>query len=486
VSLVKRKEPCPAPRMKHAPPGSAAGKPHLTPCISRKLCGVEEVVMKRFLHLYGWLILLITLLTFFPGPGLDQALAGEAASPPAPGALSPLPDTAARAAEKYEKKWVKSSLSFRSRHESFHNYDFNDSLNDSINFFAQRWRLKSETTGDLNALMELRYIRASVLPLNSVELAQLYLDIGKKDLVVRPGLQEVLYGDGRIVWNPDWSNEGIFFQGVRSMWKPSPSLQVDGIYLQPLIYHEQPVMGDDLLYGMYSTWKLNKKDDLQFYYLSNLRKGRGIGKRDMELNIPGIRYNFAYGSKFNGTFEGALQTGRHGTSSQNAYAYFLKMRQKIGMPLDPSIGIKYDCASGDTNPRDTVYDGFEVLYNTKHGILGNMDMVGQKNVRDFAANFVFKPARNFEVHLNHHWLTLDSQFDAWYGPRGVALMKDPTGKWGRDMGTEMDYELRFDTNQWNIWAGYGMFTPGECVKLLKKRANAAEKTYFLVQDKFEF
>jgi hypothetical protein len=471
------------------PPGAKHGEfftQFSSPGVDNRKCGVKEVAMmfspKMLLRSIFLLPLIAALIT---GSG-HLCSADEIFHPlPAETLSSGTGLDNRKETEKKEKEWVKHTLSLRARYESINNYDFNDSIDDNKSFTAQRWRLKSESTGDLHALMELRFIRASIAALNTVELSQLYLDIGK-DVIVRPGRQEVLYGDGRIVWNPDWSNEGIFFQGVRSMWKASPSLQIDGLYLQPLVYPEQPVMGDELLYGMYSTWKPGKNSDLQLYYLSNLRKNKGLGKRDMELNIPGVRYAFSCGSKLTGSFEGALQTGRNGTNEQNAYAYFMKVKQKIGMPWEPSIGVKYDCASGDSNPKDSVYDGFEIMYNTKHGIFGNMDMIGQKNVRDFAATFTLKPFKQTELLLSHHWLRLDSPTDAWYGPRGNVFMKDPSGKWGTDMGTEMDYEIRYDTHRWNIWAGYGMLTPGECVKQLKKRANAAEKTYLLVQYKWDF
>jgi len=374
--------------------------------------------------------------------------------------------------------------SFRSRYESLNDLDFDDSKDDILQYVFQKWCLIGESKGAFRSLTEVRFVRTLPSPLTTLELYRAYFDVGK-DLVARTGRQEIRFGDGRIVGNPQWGNYGNVFDGIRIMTARDKKFTVDGIFLQPLLYHTPKVFGEELLYGVYCTWKPTSSFTYDFYSITDNRRGTSFSTPITASNT-GMRLRLDAGPRFFCSAEMIQQSGYQGSTTRDAQAFFLKAQHSIDCKWKPRIGVKYDYASGDFDPNDSVNNGFEVIYGVRHGLFGNMDLIGQKNIKDFSLNGTLFPLKNLDISVDYHLPKLVSSRDAWYTPTGQVFLRDKTGRWGNDIGSEIDYQIHYKTAQWDLYGGYGFFNAGPAIKILKGRSNPAQKYYLSAEYRCEF
>jgi hypothetical protein len=374
--------------------------------------------------------------------------------------------------------------SFRSRYETLDDLDFNDSTDDLQQYVFQKWCLTGESKGAFRSQTEVRFVRTITTPLTTLELYRASFDVGR-DLVARTGRQEIRLGDGRIIGDPQWGNYGNVFDGIRFMTPRDRKFTVDGIFLQPLLYHTPKVFGEELLYGVYCTWKPSSSFTADLYSITDNRRGSSFTTPVTAANA-GLRMRYDSGSRFFCSAELIEQSGYQGNASRDAQAFFLKAQQKFNCPWKPQLSVKYDYASGDFDPNDSVNNGFEVMYGVRHGLFGNMDLIGQKNIKDFSVNATLFPAKNLDISVDWHLPRLVSARDAWYTTNGQVFLRDRTGRWGNDIGAETDYQIHYKTSQWEVYAGYGFFNAGPAISILKGRSNPAQKYYLSAQYRCEF
>lgn len=123
--------------------------------------------------------------------------------------------------------------------------------------------------------------------------------------------------------------------------------------------------------------------------------------------------------------------------------------------------LEYDFASGDNDPADGKSREFHNLFPTNHPYYGYADLVGLRNLHDFRAAGAMALHPKITLELDYHHFLLASPRGPWKSAGGRVLGSDPLGRFGRDLGHEIDLTLRIPVQQHlSFLAGYSAFLPG--------------------------
>src|SRR5262249_30029561 len=127
-------------------------------------------------------------------------------------------------------------------------------------------------------------------------------------------------------------------------------------------------------------------------------------------------------------------------------------------PLTPTFWLYYDFASGSQRlaspalpPGFTGPQGphtFNQLYPFNH-YYDWMDLDGRQNIQDFLTMTTIYPADWLFCQLQTHTFFLDSSTDFLYNSAGSGIRRDPTGRAGKSVGTELDLlvNIHIDNHQ---------------------------------------
>lgn len=377
---------------------------------------------------------------------------------------------------------LKVKFDLRVRVEAWNNKDFDSSKGDGYTYTRMKHQMFVDyKLDDIPLFAELRFIRTGRDPFYSLELQQCYADIGK-DTRFRVGRQEMKFGDERVISPNPWGETGVPFDGLRVTTK-NKKLTWDILALKYHYYHK--VSPDSTyLYGIYGNWRdVNKekdlKQDIDVYILSKDSTPAGSASLFDRAAVYGLRYS-ANNKGFYYGIEGMHEFGEVGSSSRDAYAFFLKAgHQWKNMHWKPSLGFSYDYYSGDPNPQDGVIKTYNQLFGSNHTYLGTMDFAGPSNVRDLALHMNLYPAKYYSFNAQYHMFRLAERKDAFYQSPGKAFLSDPTGRWSDEIGNELDLELRYINDSCDLRAGYGIFYPGKMFQDAGKGAGDPMTRFFM-------
>jgi hypothetical protein len=143
-------------------------------------------------------------------------------------------------------------------------------------------------------------------------------------------------------------------------------------------------------------------------------------------------------------------------------------------PLTPTFWLYYDYASGSQNlasvPRPAGFAGpqgphtFNQLFPFNH-YYDWMDLVGRQNIHDFLSISTFYPTDWLTCQFQTHTFFLDSSTDFLYNSAGVGYRRDPTGRAGKSVGTELDLIVNFHIdNHQDILCSYSYWFNGRFVR----------------------
>lgn len=304
------------------------------------------------------------------------------------------------------------------------------------------------------------------------DVTQAYLRFQGPDGTLSLGRQRINIGTERLVGSSDWGNPGRTFDGVR-FTTPNWDFFAFRIGASTPLNPRQSYAGLTHRWKGGTTLALYKRDRTPAGHIKLLTLSHSS-----QWNVGQLQLDA----------DAALQFGKSGTRDHLAWAWH------SGAAYRPNTATRlyaeFNAASGgrSTN-KERLFDN---LLPTNHRFYGQMDLQSWRNMIEIAIGADHK--LNEDLTLNASWRRfwlMDSR-DAWYGAAGApnvginGPLVDPTGAAGKDVGSEIDFQLvyRFRPNL-SLAGGYSVFSPGNFVKTLNGGAAARQHwAYFALEFKY--
>ncbi len=317
-----------------------------------------------------------------------------------------------------------------------------------------------------------------------LDLAEGYAEISDPSgsgMALSAGRRRINYGDARLIGSPEWANTTRTWDHARLSWRTA-KLNVDGLFLSPVDINvngfNRPRL-DRRVWGVYATLpSAAKRLTTEFYAL---RHDPGFAG-NLRTNSFGARLAGKLDGGWSYGMEGVGQTGNAGTKDHRAAAWFASLSKSLdaaGRPLKMSGESKY--ASGTKDPWDASRSAtFDLLYGAVHDRFGHEDVLGWRNIRNIKAQADYAIHRKLTLTLMFDDSWLASPKDYLYGPTGVPIARDATGRSGRHIGQELDLFAAVNLKKVTFGAGYGRFLMGEFVK--KATPGVGPNLFYIYQD----
>jgi Alginate export len=310
-------------------------------------------------------------------------------------------------------------------------------------------------------------------------------DIAGAPVQIRAGRQEITLGSQRLIASPDFANTLRTFDGVRSYWH-SPMWDVDAFWVRPVVPNANRLDSSDnqrAFSGVYAIHRPTPHAQLEVYLL-NLNDTRTATLGDI----------VTFGGRFAGDvekrllfdFEAAAQTGTTAGKTISANMATAGLGWHFArLPWNVSFWTLYDYASGNSDPTNKdVTRTFNQLFGGNHAYFGYIDLVGRQNIRDLCFQFEMNPQPWIQFRTQYHLFNLVSSRDALYNLAGTPLRRDPTGRAGDEVGSELDFLLNFHlTPHQDVVLGYSRLFAG---RFLRATGTTNDPQYFYAQYSFRF
>jgi hypothetical protein len=289
---------------------------------------------------------------------------------------------------------------------------------------------------------------------------------------IRVGRQELLLGSQRLVSTLDWANTRRNFDGVR-LYHTSEKWDFDAFWMQPIVPNATRFDSSDDnqdFAGFWATHRPEKGHFMDFYYLylnnTNNVAQQKLDRFPVSLHTLGSRYT-GDRNQWLWDVEGAIQFGQHlddrdvlaGMATVGGGYHFKEL------PMNPIFWVYYDWASGDSSPNSGKLNTFHQQFPFGHYYLGWGDWVGRQNIQDLNAHLFLYPTNYLTLWLQYHHFWLADKQDALYNPAGNVSKFDPSGKFGNEVGQELDVTLNvhIDKHQ-DFMIGYSRLYSGSFLK----------------------
>lgn len=363
-------------------------------------------------------------------------------------------------------------------------------------WYQDRFRLFAE-------FIDARTSGQSLAPLptdqNHTDMLNLFADIRLGQFLngpayMRVGRQELLYGSQRLISTLDWANTRRTFQGIKTFWR-TPTFDLDAFFVRPMITEKNQFDNwdhDRNFFGLWGTYRPMKGQLLDLYILSlidnrtvttaNLLQGNVL-QGDSVLQTVGGRIIGDY-NRFLYELEGMYQFGQRSNQDISAFAVATGAGYHLPFPMNPQFWLRYDFASGDSNPNDGRSNTFNQLFPFGHYYLGYLDQVGRQNIHDFNAQFTLHPQSWFTFIAQYHRFYLANKRDFLYNAAGVGTLHDITGQSGSHVGDEIDFRVNIhvDRHQ-DILVGYSKLFTGN---FIQNQRPGIHPDFFYTQYTFRF
>ncbi|HBZ30605.1 MAG TPA: alginate export family protein [Nitrosomonas nitrosa] len=343
-------------------------------------------------------------------------------------------------------------------------------------WYQDRFRLFAEF---LDARAAGQDLPALAIDKNHTDMLNLFADIKLGQFLdgpayMRVGRQELLYGSQRLISTLDWANTRRTFQGIKTFWR-TPTFDLDAFFVRPMTTERNEFDHwdkDRNFFGLWGTYKPMKGQLLDLYFLSlidnrvvsplNIHQGN-ILQGNSTLQTVGGRIAGDY-NRFLYEFEGMYQFGERSNLDISAFAVATGLGYHLPFPMNPQFWLRYDFASGDSNPNDGRTNTFNHLFPFGHYYLGYMDLVGRQNLHDFNAQVTLHPQPWFTFIAQYHRFYLANERDYLYNTAGIGTLRDITGQSGSHIGDEIDFRVNFHISRHqDVLVGYSKLFSGTFV-----------------------
>lgn len=279
-----------------------------------------------------------------------------------------------------------------------------------------------------------------------------YLQLGDSEsgrISLRAGRQGLTFGEGRLLADPNWSNVGRTFDGLRATVRyrklrvdvfssASDKVCIDGFDTTVPAEHFHGVHG--LLDKAIPNAAL---ESYLFWKLEHGVKGETVKSGNLDVKTAGLRwvgklpFNFDYG------LELAIQRGWQANERVSASAdHWVLGRTMPRWRHRPRLFVEWNHASGDANPHDGVHGSFDPLFASSHDKLGAVDQFTWTNIMYLRSGVQSRVREGLMLGTAYNSFWLANRGDGIYS--GGRMIIGSNGSRESHMGQELDLLA-----QWN-------------------------------------
>ncbi len=399
-------------------------------------------------------------------------------------AQAPPPQAASQNAQSKEQvKPVEVSMELRLRNEFRDNADFKPA-DDFDHSFGQRLRINLRARLHPRFQIFVQGQDVWLFDSNSdkiihdlaTNLHQAYFDWrpnGSDRWEFRGGRQELVYGEERLVGAFGWDNVGRSFDAARLrnrtgawtndfFWGRQVDVRRNGARARA---------GQQDISGAYLTREPKGSTSRLELYGLFLRDGlrtsgemAGAPKETVRLGTFGFRWMRKPKTGWRYSLEHAWQLGQRGPDAHRAAMFIGTTGYAWKGRWQPRVQFEYDFATGDNNPADGKSREFNNLFPTNHPYYGYADLLGLRNMHDVRGTGALSLHPRVILEIDYHHFFLASARGPWKNAAGRVLGFDPLGRFGRDLGHEVDLTMRLPVHKrLSFMAGYSALIPGAFV-----------------------
>jgi hypothetical protein len=346
----------------------------------------------------------------------------------------------------------------------------------------------------IEAFDEDRDLALRPLDENQWDLQQLFFDwrLLGEDIpwTLRLGRQELNYGNQRLVSPLDWANTRRRFDAAK-LFAKYEKWDIDFFYAKPVLVQRK--QGDRYdedfdFYGIYTTYKGIARHGIDGYLFAV----DNVGDVANPNGQSGDKSTYTLGSRFWGKtagfdyeVEAAGQWGHWAGDTVCAGMVSLDGGYTFEAGGKPRLGAGFDWATGDRSPTDSKVQTFDQLFPLGHKYFGYLDLVGRQNIIGPNINFSIWPvAEKVQAAAAWHLFWLEHASDALYNASGASTRRDPSGRSGKEVGSELDLTLAWKVGIHSaLLVGWSHFWDADFIQETGPSENA---DLFYVQYAFKF
>ncbi|MCX7826287.1 MAG: alginate export family protein [Verrucomicrobiae bacterium] len=357
---------------------------------------------------------------------------------------------------------------------------------------------------------------------DEMDLHQAYIALGDArqfPLLFKAGRQELLYGDQRFVGVSDWGNLRRAFDAAKLRFE-NEDFWVDAFMGRVVMPDDERFNVDndhDWFSGLYaSSQKPLLWQETQLFFLSRnvgarsadvvTTTGKGAGARDVYTigtrwkSLPGKLGGWDYGVEVAGQLGSVSLTnpGEDQTAMRHdlkAFGVFVSGGYTwTNVWSSPRLSAGFDYGTGDEDASDKDTQTFQNLFGTLHGVYGQMDLFGARNMQIPRVSFSFKPAKGLTIAVDYLMFWMADTHDYLYPESAGGRDENGYGihpKYDSFVGSELDVVVTYALKTFgDVQAGYGRYFVGDYIKQsvgsVAGNGGAVDANWFYVQARFNF
>jgi hypothetical protein len=314
-------------------------------------------------------------------------------------------------------------------------------------------------------------------------------------------------GNKRIVARNGYRNTINGFAGALLTWQSAGKARVRAFYTQPLerlpnnldrealrdndVENDQST-GDRVLWGAeMAEFPLAKESSWDLYLLRFTEKNRPVlphRERD-HYTLGGRVYDTS--GPWQWEIEAAWQWGESRATplpsdsddlDHRAGLLHAEISRGLEMPGEPRLILKYDYASGDSDPADDKLERFDTLFAARSrdfGLLGLFGPLFFANINSPAVGITFNAAPKIAVESFYRPAWLAEKRDVFLG----GALVDPTGSSGDFLGHQFHLRLDWEVlpKRLSLMCGLGYLNKGEFLRNAPRAPDNGDTIYGVSQ-----
>ncbi len=333
-------------------------------------------------------------------------------------------------------------------------------------------------------------------------------DVEDPVLRVRLGRQQLVWGDGRLLGESDWSPRGaaldagwmklsfgdVSVELLGAMLAPPSAIAPD--YVGPERQTGTDAAGAPLnaegtggqLYGLNAGWLIVPLFNVELVGLARIARDPlpVTLTRGDTYTIDGRFHGQERGVSY--AVEGAYQLGRVAYYGDNhdlsAFAVAGRVAWQTALPWDFRFALEGGYASGDdaeghddgTVDSDTTFERFDPIAPETHEHFGQMDLLAWSNAIEVGGEVSVKPDEELLMALGYSFLGLAEPGDRWTTGSLMAVGAAPTND-SVVLGHEVDARLEYaPLEALRFTGGYGLAVLGDGGKAVLEAAGRGDSS----------